>query len=185
MSQSLKFEIKVGRQLRLSQCLPIWFTAYCSQQVADLTRDLGSLRNQLQAVRTSREEWRRECQHVRSKLALAEEAGRDSAGQIASLEKQLDDHRTAERDLADRLAAAEERAAKLGLDLAGVHDDLRRTQHELDLSNKQLELASKENELLAKIHQGDLARRERELALEKRAKADAELSSPLAALAEQ
>jgi chromosome segregation ATPase len=162
-----------------------WFTAFCSQQVAALSREVASLRNQLQALRTSREEWRRECQHVRTKLALAEEAGRDAVSQVAALELDLAARRTAERELTDRLAAAEERAAKLALDLAGVHDDLRRTQHELDLSNKQLELASKENELLAKIHQGDLARRERELALEKRAKADAELASPLSALADQ
>lgn len=154
----------------------------CSQQVADLTKEIGSLRNQVGSLRRSREEWRRECNHARARLALAERENQASAAQAAALEQKLDSSQIAENASNDRLLAAERRAAGLESELERIQTELRQTQHELDMSHKQLELASKENELLAKIHQGDLARRERELAIEKRGKTDAELASQMTIL---
>ena len=86
---------------------------------------------------------------------------------------------SAERSATEQLRAFQGRAASQETELERLRGEVRQAQHELDVSNKQLELACKENELLAKIHQGDLARRERELAIEKRGKTDAELASQM------
>ncbi len=79
----------------------------------------------------------------------------------------------------EQLRAVQARASSQEAELERLRGEVRQSQHELDMANKQLELACKENELLAKIHQGDLARRERELAIEKRGKTDAELASQM------
>jgi chromosome segregation ATPase len=155
------------------------FAAFCSQQVADLTTELGSLRNQLCSLRKSRDEWRRECQHASARLALAERAHQTAAANVAATEEELALSQSAERTATEQLRAVEARAASQQAELERLRGEVRQAQHELDVSNKQLELACKENELLAKIHQGDLARRERELAIEKRGKTDAELASQM------
>lgn len=153
------------------------FAAFCSHQVADLTTEIGSLRNQLCSLRKSRDEWRRECQHASAHLALAERAQQAAAANVAAREEELSRSQSAEHSATEQLRAAQGRQASLEADLERLRGEVRQAQHELDMSNRQLELACKENELLAKIHQGDLARRERELAIEKRGKTDAELAS--------
>lgn len=158
------------------------FAAFCSQQAADMTSEIGSLRNQLHALRTARDEWRRECNQARARLALAERAHQQSAAHATALEQELASSQAAAQAAADQLRQTENGRAGVESELELAIGELRQTQHELDLSNKQLELACKENELLAKIHQGDLARRERELALEKRGKTDAELASHMTVL---
>ena len=134
------------------------FAAFCSQQVADLTTELGSLRNQLCSLRKSRDEGRRECQHASARLAVAERAHRRLPP--ASLPRKRNSRspnlRIAPRPSNCGRSKPVRQARRPRLER--LRGEVRQSQHELDMANKQLELACKENELLAKIDQGDLAR---------------------------
>ena len=112
------------------------FAAFCSQQVADLTTELGSLRNQLCSLRKSRDEWRRECQHVSARLALAESSSsrRLPPASLPGKRNLRSPNLRTHRDRAT--AGGPSPCVKPGGRAQRLRGEVRQSQHELDMSRQ-------------------------------------------------
>lgn len=160
---------------------------WCSVAVRDLTQEVASLRNQLSSTRKNRDEWQAECLGNATKLKAEVDLTDWQRSEITRLEGVCDSLRAEVSLIVDERNDFAADKVRLERELETLRQELSDERHEHAKTTKQLELAGAENQLLSTIHQVDVARREKDLAVEKRAKAEAESSihSMLASAGEQ
>lgn len=145
-----------------------------SQEVCDLAKEVISLTSQRDGLKKNRDEWRTECQENATRLTVETDLGRFSQSEIVRLSDLLDKANSERETLRQSVANRDATLESVRDEVSRLEGELAAEKHDHAMTTKQLQIAGEENRLLAEIHEGNIARRARELAVEKMGKVSAE-----------
>lgn len=151
--------------------------AWLQSELSDAVKEIASLRNQLQSLRTTKADLQTEFERMRARHGMAQEEIVIRTGEADELLRQCSAAQSEVGRLTGVVADLRGDLDRQQVEINRLEVELDHERHEHSKTSKELELAGKENELLAKIHETNLAMRERELSLEKRGKAEAEVAT--------